>query len=293
MKKKFLLFSVLGGLSVCVLSSSHSGVGISQGYDCTGAETGLGNSAGCSCHGGSATSTVIVNIALDSAGVPTTHYKAGMTYNVVLTSTNSLSLSKFGFQLGCITGTAAVTTPTNAGTFDTTGLPTSTRYTAASSGNFVLNMIEQSNTITGSAGTFVDSFSWTAPAAGTGAVSFWAVVNAVNGNGGTSGDKWNTNSAAINEWVIPTSVANVANSTDVKVFPVPFNDVLNVSFAGVDAGDYTVSVFDLSGAIRHIQVVNVTGATYQVAVPVSELAHGVYQVVIAGENFRKVVSAVK
>jgi len=67
-------------------------------------------------------------------------------------------------------------------------------------------MVEQSTRInattgTGGAGTtYEESFTWTAPSFGTGTVSFWGVLNAVNANGNNdSGDKWNTATLVVNE----------------------------------------------------------------------------------------------
>jgi hypothetical protein len=93
MKKQVLIITVCAGLGALMFSSYGAGPA-SNGYDCTGAETAgsLGNFTGCSsgggCHKNSVTTTVGVALELDSAGVPVTRYKAGMTYTVKLTGTN-------------------------------------------------------------------------------------------------------------------------------------------------------------------------------------------------------------
>ncbi len=209
MRNKFLLVLFTGLTAGITFSSYNSGAGAGGGYDCTGAESGLQNPTGCrSCHGNTAASTIGVTIELDSAGTPVTSYYSGVNYTVKLSGINngSTSLPRFGFQMTCVKGATSAVTPTNAGTWATNGLPANTRYSAASAGNYVVNMVEQSTRIlattgTGGSGTtYVESFSWTAPAAGTGVISFFAVLNAVNNNGqDDSNDKWNTAHLVINE----------------------------------------------------------------------------------------------
>ena len=292
MKKKILLLSIGGSLSILVLSSYHGGAGASGGYDCTGAETGLSNPAGCSCHGSSATTTVLVNIELDSAGVATTHYKGGMTYTVKMTGSNSSGLTKYGFQLGSINGSAAVTTPTNTGTWSTTSLPASTQYSPAQAGNFVLNMVEQSATISTS-GTFSETFTWTAPTTGTGTISFWAVLNAVNGNGGTSGDKWNITHVSIPEWVPGVSVQNVADNISINVFPNPVVNTMNIQLSNMQQGTYNLTAFDLTGRTVSNENFAVSGSEYAASINTNNWQAGIYQVVLSNDNMRKVVSIVK
>src|ERR1019366_7481626 len=202
MKKHTFVYLIAICAGSLVISGYHSGAG-NNGYDCTGAETGLGNSAGCSggngCHSPSATTAITVALELDSAGVATTHYKGGVTYTIKLTGTNTstTSLPKFGFEVGSVKGSTSVVTPVNAGTF-ATPYPANTHY-AAPNQYMVVGVVEQSATLaattgTGGSGTkYVESFTWTAPVAGTGTISFWGVINAVNGNGSSdSGEHWNT-----------------------------------------------------------------------------------------------------
>ncbi len=218
MKRNYLLIIFLAAVGYVTLTANHLGAANQSGIDGIGAETGLGNSAGCSCHGNSATTGIVVTMELDSAGVPVTSYVAGMTYRVKISGVNNTSstLPKFGFQVGCIQGSTAVSTPTNAGTWITTNLPTNTQYSPAQAGSYVVNLVEQSNRIVATSGTggngttYEDTLDWVAPAAGTGTISFWGVLNAVNGSG-SSGDSWNTNHIVITERTI-TACATTTSS---------------------------------------------------------------------------------
>jgi Secretion system C-terminal sorting domain len=301
MKKRILLVTAISGLIYLTISSYKAGPA-NNGYDCTGAETGLGNPAGCStgtgCHGTSATTGITVAIELDSAGIPTTHYKAGMTYTVKIKGTNTTAntLPKFGFQLGVIKGTTAATTPLNAGTWATTGLPTSTRYSAASPGNYVLNIVEHSSAIVATTGTgatgstYVESLSWTAPVSGTGPISIWGALNAVNANNSESGDFWNTNHVTINEWVSTASVATVVSGINLKAYPNPVANTLNLQIE--NAGSYSVQVFDVSGKSIANQHIELNGGQ-STNINSSDWAPGMYFVVVEKDGARQVVPVVK
>lgn len=210
-KRNVTFFALAAGLTILTLSSYNTGPAL-NGYDCTGAETGLGNPTGCaggSCHGTSATAGITLAIEVDTiGGTPVTQYAPGITYTIKITGTNTTNnnLPKYGFQCGVIKGTAAAVTPVNAGTLQQVGLPGGVAYRAANPGNYVVNLIEHTtrlNPATGTGGngtTYVQSFSWTAPASGTGSVSVWAALNAVNNDQTNStADKWNTNHVILTE----------------------------------------------------------------------------------------------
>src|SRR5438132_105420 len=124
MKKTTLTYLLFAGLGIYITISGYQAGPGTNGYDCTGAETGLGNPTGCkTCHGSNATAGIAVALELDSTGgVPTTHYTGGMTYSVKISGTNNTanSLPKYGLQIGSIKGSSAMITPVNAGTWSTT-----------------------------------------------------------------------------------------------------------------------------------------------------------------------------
>jgi hypothetical protein len=134
-KLKLIKWAILGSIFYIVICAYKTGAA-NNGYDCTGAETNVGNSNGCTtifggCHATSATANIAVSIELDSAGIPTKYYVGGGSYTVTISGVNNGSTNQpaFGFQLGCITGAAAVASATNAGTFNAP-YPKTTQYTA-------------------------------------------------------------------------------------------------------------------------------------------------------------------
>ena len=152
MKRRSLVIClfIIGYITIC---SYKNGPG-TNGWDCTGAESGLGNVAGCrTCHGTTATSAITCLIELDSSGVSTTQYVGGGIYTVTITGTNNstFSLPKYGFQMACLRGSTAITTPIPAGIWS--GLPVSTHIANPSAGNFVLTNVEQTSVLAATLGT--------------------------------------------------------------------------------------------------------------------------------------------
>ena len=221
MKKGILLFTLAGTIGYIALTASSSGGAWNSGVDGTGA-TGPG---GCNCH--SSSTLVTATVELDSAGVPVTGYLPGHSYTLKISGTNGTtsSLPKFGFQVTVVKSAGAGSGSTvNAGTLGTTGLPTGTRYTSNASSGIGIDVIEQSSarpatTGTGATGTtyVMGNLPWTAPATGTGTVKIYGVINAVNGTGGSGGDKWNYATVATITEMLPPSVAPITGTDTVCV----------------------------------------------------------------------------
>lgn len=303
MKKTVITSILVGGISVIMLTSGKNGAGVESGYNATGSETGLGNTNGCKaggCHGSTATTGITIAIELDSAGVATTHYVAGATYTVKITGTNttSNSLPKYGFQVSCIKDTVAQVTPVNAGTFATTGLPAGVRHTAPVASNFVCDLIEHSTPLaptTGTGGTgtvYSTSFQWTAPASGTGPISFWAALNAVNNNNNVSGDDWNTTKLVVLERPATSEVASLSSINYGTAFPNPVNNLLHLSLSNVHQGECTIRVFSIDGKIVTDRKMEITNAQ-QLDITTSLWAPGLYEVVIEQNDGRQIIPVVK
>ena len=225
MKKSITLLFTLLAIGYITLTGYKKGAA-THGFDCTGAEIGSGNAVGCfsggsGCHATTPTSAIAVSIELDSAGIATTRYVPNMVYTVKIKGVNNGSTSQptFGFQLTCIKDTLATATPINAGSWITGNLPTYTHYMAAGA-SYLANIIEQSSptaATTGNGGngsTYTRLINWQAPAAGTGLVSFWGIINAVNNNGSAgTNDYWNNAKLVVAERICsqPT-YSNVSQS---------------------------------------------------------------------------------
>jgi hypothetical protein len=275
MKKTVITSIFAAGIAVILLTSGRSG-------------------------GTTATTGITVAIELDSAGVATTHYIAGGTYTVKITGTNTTtnSLPKYGFQVSCIKDTVAQATPVNAGTFATTGLPSGVQHTPPRATYFVCDLIEHSTPLsptsgTGGSGTvYSTSFQWTAPAAGTGPISFWAALNAVNGDNTVNGDYWNTTKLVILERQAVSAVASLSNTINVSAFPNPVSNLLHLSLTNVEQGECTIKIFSIDGRIVTDRALTVTKGQ-PVEVNTSSWAPGLYEVVIEQNGGRQLIQVVK
>jgi hypothetical protein len=306
MKKRILLFSIAAGMiTITTLTSSRNGAGSGSHFNATGSETGLGNINGCKasgCHGTAASTGITVSIELDSAGIPRHYYTPGITYIVKITGTNTTAnlLPNFGFQMSCIKGATAMPIPLNAGTFATTGLPTGVQYTPASI-NFLANMIEHSTAIpattgTGGAGTtYVESFSWTAPVAGTGTISFWGALNAVDNSSDQTGDFWNTNKLVVTEG--RASVTGLATAVDndisISAFPNPAINNLNLQLNNAQPGTYALQIINLNGSTIATQSIEVNNASTTASMNTASWTPGVYHVVVTKDGNSKSMVVVK
>ena len=305
MKKQLLIATLASAACLLILRGNASGPSAVNHYDCTGGESaGVGayvnptgcSAAGASCHGsvGGSTATILVALELDSAGMATTHYKAGMSYTVTITGTNTsgLSLPFYGFQLASLADSVSTSSNADAGTWATTGLPAHTHRTAPSTLGTQLTIMEHSSAITvPSPGTiFTETFTWTAPAAGTGTISFWGAANFVNGDALASAlDKWNSNSLIIHEWTIPTAVATVTVGSVVNVYPNPVQNELTISSPGGFATGSVVQVYDLTGKV--VQSRETAGE--QMKLDMRSLPAGLYQVLVPTTTGNRVVPVVR
>ncbi len=237
MKKRFILLPLVGTLLYLVLTSNAAGPGSVSGIEGTGAS----GAPGCSCHSGSATASTTVSVQLYSGSTLVTSYTGGASYTIRVTGTqtsSSLTLSHFGFQVAAVkTGTT-----TNAGTLTAIA----GTHTTSPSG---INLVEQSSAMmattgTGSSGTtYVVNIPWTAPAAGTGSITIFSVINSVNFNGSSSGDKWNNSSLAV-----PEAVAAVAPVTGTMSVCVGATTALSDATTGGTWSSSTPAIGSISAA---------------------------------------------
>lgn len=289
MKKQIVLFTAVAGLIYVTLSSYRSGPGL-NGENRTGAKSSTTNCGGGGCHGGASANTT-VSIIVDSTGsVPVTSYVPGMTYTIVINGSNTSSLPNFGFQFTAVKGTGA--SQTDAGTFGAT-LPTGVRQTtSAQSGT--LNFIENKQSIVAAAaGTYTESFTWTAPAAGTGNVTMYCTLNAVDGNNSeNAADKSGNTSAVLTEQVA-TATHDVAKTIAVRAYPNPVANSLNVAIDNAKPGIYHLAVVDINGRNIEDKDINITTGNYSLSLNAAGWARGTYIVHLTNGSDMKVIPIVK
>lgn len=146
-----------------------------------------GNCTGC--HGGSAISSGTAHASITLTGLPAGGYAPGTTYNLTF-SAQSAATAKNGFQI-----TALNASNTMAGSF-TAG--TGSQSQVGSGRSYI------GHTVSGTSQNQW-SFSWTAPNPAVGTVTFYASLNATNGNNGTSGDAVYIKSFSVTSGNLPVS----------------------------------------------------------------------------------------
>ena len=162
--------------------------------------------------------TAVNQPGLITSDIPAGGYIAGTTYTITATVADlTSSFNKFGFQ---------VSPQSNSGTLLGTLIVTNTTQTQlVGSGKYITH---KSAGTTGTGNSKTWSFNWTAPATGTGDVTFYGAFNAADGNGLSTGDVISTSTLVIPEHI--TSSVHDPNNDDVlKVFPNPVSNQLTVS----------------------------------------------------------------
>ena len=158
------------------------------GIDSTSASGGSSGCGGGGCHSSGTTDSV--KVELDSAGTRVTSYHPGMAYTVKISGINgsTTTLNYYGFQLAVVKLSGAGTSSaTDAGTWGATS--GSVQNTPPANSGLPITIIEQSTRINATSGagahnsTYINSTPWTAPAAGTGSVKIYGVINELHSQG--------------------------------------------------------------------------------------------------------------
>lgn len=214
------------------------------------------------CHPGNATA---IFDAITS-NVPVTGYVPDSTYTITASITDP-GLVKFGFEI-----TPQSASGTMLGTMSITDAVT-TKFTSSS--NKYITHTSNGNYFPNHTATW--SFNWTAPAAGTGDVTFYGAFDFANNNGGTSGDLIYTSTLVIPEG-FGTGINEPASIHTFNVFPNPAADQTTISYTLTQAQPVLISLFDLSGKeVMQLSRENQAAAgTYQFQLPISEIGSGVY-----------------
>ena len=252
-KVNYILFSILAFFSLTAGVMYHSGT--------PGGKTGSPGDGGSNCtqcHGG----TPVSGTGLISSSIPGTGYTPGQSYTVSLTGSHA-GAQKYGFEMTSEDNTDAkmgefvVTDATNTQLFNANSIT----HTAA--GNAPI------------ADGYDFSFDWTAPVVGSGDVTFYAAVNAANGNGNTGGDVIYLTSHTVTEEVI-TGINDPDSDNLFSFYPNPATDIINVS---IPSNNGFLNIYNTSGVLVSSKEIYNNDV-----VNISELAKGAYFLTIVSEN---------
>lgn len=222
--KKIQLLSIIFLLAAAISLMSNAGGRATKGNeDATGSPLSNRTCAAAGCHSSNSFSVNLNLVVKDPDGNSVEKYKPGITYDVTLTNIASGSPSGYGFQMVSLlsdnTGINEWTTLDNLSQTATIGSRTYVEHTS----------VNPSNTV---------NLKWTAPMEGSGDVTFYAVGNAVNGNGNTSGDGVGTTSFSITEDL--TSSINETRINSFNISPNPATDFIRINAAYFSIANYSI-----------------------------------------------------
>ncbi len=255
MKKLYTIYAFTAFIAVIILSSvSYDTVSYSTGPPAGRCGAPADGGATCTaCHSSFPIIDLGNNNGWITSNIPAGGYAPGATYTITATASQN-GINKFGFQMspqatnGTYLGTMVVTNSTETQIV-------STKY------------IEHTSAGTSGTNSKTWSFNWVAPAAGTGAVTFYACFNAANGINGSSGDQIYKTTYTINECVVSASIlAPITSicSNDVAVLTAQgtgtyqwSNGATTQTIGATTGGDYTVTVTNGAGCTAVSNPVNI------------------------------------
>jgi len=251
--KKTILYIFTLYAAFCMLSFSGG-----FGNPATGAPGEAGASCGqAGCHAAGQFSVNLDVFMIDSDGNHVAEYMPGETYTVSLKINHSGLPVGYGFQMVCLEDAG------NMAIDNFSDLPSGTQELAFLDRKYVSHS-ERLPT---------DSIplTWTAPAAETGSVTFYAGANAVNGNGSPVGDGSATGSFSFTE--AQESSTSDIQSIDLDIYPNPTTDILTIPSTIV---------------VKELNVVDLQGSnlktSYSNSINISELTNGNYVVRVKDKN---------
>ena len=200
--------------------------------------TGSPGDGGATCKNCHAGPTPTTQAGLITSTIPPAGYTAGQTYTITATIARS-GHTKFGFEIspqnitGTLLGTLIVTN--------------TTEMQLVGTGKYITH---KSAGVTGTnSRTWV--FNWTAPAAGTGNVTFYGAFNITNAMNNSSGDTCVLSTLTVSECVTPTQpgaisgdaviCVNVAGTHTYSISPVPGATAYNWTFPSGWSGSSTTT----------------------------------------------------
>lgn len=209
------------------------------------------------CHAG----TVIPLTTGISTDIPGSGYVGGQTYNITVgTGLEQIGVSTYGFELSPQDASGKYLGTFSAGTGSTIVAP----------GTY----IGHSGPLSGTNPSW--TFQWTAPVAGSGAVTFYAAVVAANGNGVTTGDVVLTTNHTVQEVTASVTTNNIPDQFMVSATPSGNLSIkVNTSVSGV----YQLNVVNLYGQSSSTTTVEVNQGLNLLTIPLTtKLKSGVYVV---------------
>ena len=173
-----------------------------------------------------------------TSNIPVSGYTPGQTYTITATATSPTRI-RFGFEI-----TPQTTTGVTAGTSIITNTQ-QTKLAASPNTRWVTHTL--TGTLASVAGSKTWNFDWTAPAAGTGTVTFYGAFNCSNNSGTSLGDSIFTSQMVVQENTSTGIVSAENESSSLLLYPNPASTYVNIAFSAQGTEEFTLNIYDSMG----------------------------------------------
>ncbi len=271
MKKKVLLSLVVVAVTAIVLDFNKQAQGNSAGSPSysSGSAYDRGDCSVGGCHTGTPIGSATASI---TSNIPGTGYVPNTTYTITATA-NYPSLVKFGFEISAQTVSGTMVGTMTAGTGS---------QVKSQAGDVWITHTTAGTT--GSTGSHTWTFTWTAPAAGTGSFTFYGAFNCANDDLLSTGDHIVDATLPVNESTL--GVAEISNKPQISLYPNPIKDVITLDYTLAQTSSVSVKMIDLQGReVAELLSENGKNAgTYKSTFDMSKYEAGVYFVTLSDGN---------
>ena len=230
------------------------------------------------CHSTNALNSGGGSITITSTNLTNWAYVPGMTYTINV-RVKKLGVGKFGFGFEALLPSGA-----NAGLISTATSANAKTLSATVLGNSRTNAVhKQPNHFGTDSVTF--TFQWTAPAAGTGNIMFYAAGNATNSSNSSSGDFIYTTNQVVSE-ILTTNLKSSFSNKTVTIFPSPILDIMNISIpCNLGKNLSTLQLFDLKGNLLLNRQISGDLVSINLSEITGKITQGIYIVHIENGNW--------
>jgi len=261
--KTILSATVITALAITATEFSNPALGNATGAPVsrTGSPFDAGNCTGC--HAG----TPATLPGLITSNIPASGYIPGSTYTITAT-VSVAGINKYGFE---------ISPQSNTGALRGTMIITDAVQTKLLTGN---KYITHKSTGTAGTGTKTWTFNWTAPAAGSGDVTFYGAFVAANGNGANTGDQVKLSSTLVQE-NLSASVAENGVDESWSVYPNPAADQLFLT-SSENAAMEEITIYDITG--KQIRIIRSHELSQDKSIDITDLQSGLYVLTIRSDK---------
>lgn len=253
----------IGAMCISEFTSPVHGNGSGAPFAKTGSP---GDGADCTqCHSGTPTNQT----GLITSTIPGAGYTPGQTYTITANIVSNPTV-KFGFEVS-----PQNTSGTQMGTLVVTN---STETQLVGSGKYITHKTSG----TAGTGSRTWTFDWTAPVAGSGAVTFYGAFNKTNNSNTSAGDAIVLSSLTVQENT-STGIVDKNINFKVNVFPNPSSDHFTLSYELMENAKVEAKLISLTGQVVKVLMneEQVTGKTENRFEIDPSLAKGTYFVSVS------------